>query len=316
MSPLALRAFAMGVAFPFRQWYNWDLARQGAVVCRVSKPEEPVKIVSFNVNGIRARAHQLEALAAQAPDVVGFQETKVVDAEFPEQSLLDLGYQVAWFGQKGHYGVALMSRTAPLRVEKGFPGDDAKAQKRMIIADYALADGRTLKVLNGYFPQGESREHPEKYPNKAKFYADLTAYLREHCDPQQPLLVIGDMNIAPGENDIGIGADNAKRWLRTGKCSFLPEEREWLATVQAWGLTDAYRHLYADVDDRFSWFDYRSKGFDREPRRGLRIDLILATEPMMAVLKDAGIDYELRGMPKPSDHCPVWAEFDLDLAGA
>lgn len=273
-----------------------------------------MRVVSFNVNGIRARQHQLEALAASDPAIVGFQETKVVDAEFPESSLTDLGYQPQWFGQKGHYGVALMSRRPPAKVIKGFPGDDAKAQKRMIMGEYPLSDGRTLKVLNGYFPQGESREHPEKFPNKTKFYADLTAYLHEHCDPQQPLLVIGDVNIARVDGDIGIGPDNAKRWLRTGKCSFLPEERAWMETLLAWGLTDTYRHLYPDVTDRFSWFDYRSKGFDREPKRGLRIDLILATEPMTAVLKDAGIDYELRGMQKPSDHCPVWADFDLELA--
>ncbi|MBO1318373.1 exodeoxyribonuclease III [Acanthopleuribacter pedis] len=274
-----------------------------------------MRVVSFNVNGIRARQHQLAALAESNPGIVGFQETKVVDAEFPVGNLTELGYQPQWFGQKGHYGVALMSRIPPRAVHKGFPGDDAKAQKRMIIGAYALADGRTLKVLNGYFPQGESRNHPEKFPNKQKFYADLTRYLKEHCDPSEPLLVIGDMNIARVDGDIGIGADNAKRWLRTGKASFLPEEREWMETLLAWGLTDTYRHLYPEVDDRFSWFDYRSKGFDREPKRGLRIDLILATAPMMDVLGDAGIDYALRGMEKPSDHCPVWADFEVALAG-
>jgi exodeoxyribonuclease-3 len=77
-----------------------------------------------------------------------------------------------------------------------------------------------------------------------------------------------------------------------------------------WGLIDAYRLVYPDVTDRFSWFDYRSRGFEREPRRGLRIDLILITEPLRERLRDAGIDYDIRGLTKPSDHCPVW----IDLA--
>jgi exodeoxyribonuclease-3 len=116
------------------------------------------------------------------------------------------------------------------------------------------------------------------------------------------------MNVAPLDADIGIGEDNAKRWLRTGKCSFLPEERDWLQSIMDWGLIDAYRVVHPDVTDRFSWFDYRSRGFEREPKRGLRIDLILITEPLRARLRDAGIDYDIRGLAKPSDHCPVWIE--------
>ena len=85
------------------------------------------------------------------------------------------------------------------------------------------------------------------------------------------------MNIAPIDHDIGIGPDNQKRWLREGKTSFLPEERAWLQGLIDWGLTDTYRAKHPNVDDRYSWFDYRSKGFEREPKRGLRIDLILAS---------------------------------------
>ena len=112
------------------------------------------------------------------------------------------------------------------------------------------------------------------------------------------------------DRDIGIGSDNAKRWLRTGKCSFLPEEREWMNRLVGWGLQDCYRSHFPEVDDRFSWFDYRSRGFERDPRRGLRIDLILISEPLRARLRDAGIDYRVRAMERPSDHCPIWAEFD------
>jgi exodeoxyribonuclease-3 len=120
------------------------------------------------------------------------------------------------------------------------------------------------------------------------------------------------MNVAPLDLDVGIGEENAKRWLRTGSCCFLPEEREWLEALTSWGLKDAFRVVHPEVADRFSWFDYRSKGFDREPKRGLRIDLLLATAPLAARLGDAGIDYDIRAMERPSDHCPVWADFDLD----
>jgi exodeoxyribonuclease-3 len=119
------------------------------------------------------------------------------------------------------------------------------------------------------------------------------------------------MNVAPLDSDIGIGADNAKRWLKNGKCSFLPEEREWLQKITDWGLVDTYRQHHADSSDHFSWFDYRSRGFERDPRRGLRIDLILATRPLAEFCRDADIDYAIRAMEKPSDHCPVWADFDI-----
>jgi exodeoxyribonuclease-3 len=119
------------------------------------------------------------------------------------------------------------------------------------------------------------------------------------------------MNVAPLDLDIGIGEDNARRWLRAGKCSFLPEERAWLRAITAWGLEDAYRLVHQEVADRFSWFDYRSRGFEREPKRGLRIDLLLVTAPLRERLLDADIDYEIRAMERPSDHCPVWATFDL-----
>jgi exodeoxyribonuclease-3 len=272
-----------------------------------------MKIVSFNANGIRARPHQLQAVIEQLqPDIIGLQETKVPDPDFPVEMITSLGYQVAYHGQKSHYGVAIVSRTPPLEVSKGFPHDEEDAQRRLITAKFALADGRHLTVLNGYFPQGESRDHPSKFDAKQRFYRDLLEHLRQHHDPLQPLAIVGDMNVAPLDIDIGIGEDNAKRWLKSGKCSFLPEEREWLQRLMDWGLTDTYRLRHADTDDRFSWFDYRSRGFERDPRRGLRIDLILATPALADTCRDAGIDYTVRAMDKPSDHCPVWADFDID----
>lgn len=271
-----------------------------------------MKIISFNTNGIRARPHQLQALVEQQqPDIIGIQETKVPDADFPREMIEALGYRVAYHGQKSHYGVAIMSRMAPAEVSRGFRHDDGEAQRRLITARFPLADGRQLTVLNAYFPQGESRDHPVKFPAKQQFYRHLLDHLQRDHDPQQPLLLIGDMNVAPLDIDIGIGEDNAKRWLKSGKCSFLPEEREWLQQLMAWGLVDTYRQCHAACADRFSWFDYRSRGFEREPRRGLRIDLILATPVLAGTCRDGGIDYTIRGMEKPSDHCPVWADFDI-----
>ena len=129
----------------------------------------------------------------------------------------------------------------------------------------------------------------------------------------QPLLIMGDMNVAPQDADVGIGEKNVKRWLRDGKCCFLPEERAWLKKLTDWGLQDTFRVCHADVADQYSWFDYISRGFEREPKRGLRIDLILATDSLAARCQSAGIDQEIRAMSKPSDHCPVWSQFDLDL---
>lgn len=224
-----------------------------------------------------------------------------------------MGYQVAFHGQKTHYGVALLHKTPATRIVKGFAGDTGDSQKRFVSGTFKTADSRDLTIINGYFPQGESRKHPSKFPGKEKFYTDLLAHLGDHHSPDEMVVVMGDMNVAPVDEDIGIGDANMKRWLRDGKTSFLPEEREWLARISDWGLTDVYRHHYPEVDDLFSWFDYRSRGFEREPKRGLRIDLIMASAPVLAQARDSGVDYDIRAMEKPSDHCPVWAELDIEV---
>ncbi|GHE21914.1 exodeoxyribonuclease III [Halomonas urumqiensis] len=275
-----------------------------------------MRLVSFNINGVRARPHQLEALvAAHRPAVIGLQETKVQDSEFPRDALEALGYQVHFHGQKGHYGVALMIDTAqcgePEAVYHGFPDDDENAQRRMIGARLRPAGGEPLTVWNGYFPQGENIEHPLKFPHKRAFYQQLKRLLVEDQRPDEALAVMGDFNISPEDIDIGIGEDNRRRWLREGKTSFQPVEREWLAGIKAWGLIDSYRIHHPETSDRFSWFDYRSRGFERDPKRGLRIDYILVTAPLAEKVVDAGIDYALRGMEKPSDHAPVWTELAL-----
>ncbi|MEK9495857.1 exodeoxyribonuclease III [Photorhabdus sp. P32] len=268
-----------------------------------------MKFISFNINGLRARPHQLAAIVEQhRPDVIGLQETKVHDEAFPLEEVRELGYHVFYHGQKAHYGVALLTRQAPLAVHRGFPGDDEDAQRRVIMAEMETPHG-PLTVINGYFPQGENREHPVKFPAKEKFYQDLQNYLEQNLTPQSQVIIMGDMNISPTDLDIGIGENNQKRWLKTGKCSFLPEERDWMARLKNWGLIDTFRHLNPECNDQFSWFDYRSKGFD--DNRGLRIDLLLASKPLAERCIATGIDYKIREMEKPSDHAPVWAEFKI-----
>jgi exodeoxyribonuclease-3 len=109
---------------------------------------------------------------------------------------------------------------------------------------------------------------------------------------------------------VGIKPENAKRWIKTGKCAFLPEERQWLQNLLDWGLQDSFREQHQE-DNSYSWFDYRSRGFEQEPKRGLRIDLILASPALMSQIAGSGIDTEARGFDKPSDHCPIWADLGL-----
>lgn len=271
-----------------------------------------MRLVSFNINGIRARPHQLEALVAtHAPDVIGLQETKVHDDEFPLAAVQALGYHVYHHGQKGHYGVALLCRQQPEAVVYGFPDDGDEAQRRLIGVRLLGSNGEPLTVWNGYFPQGENISHPTKFPSKQRFYENLSRLLEEQHTPDQRVVVMGDFNVSPQDIDIGIGEANRKRWLREGKTSFQPVERDWLGRIQRWGMQDCYRLRYPDSCDQFSWFDYRSRGFEREPKRGLRIDYILVSTALAGKVRDSGIDYALRGMAKPSDHAPVWAELDL-----
>jgi exodeoxyribonuclease-3 len=270
-----------------------------------------MKVVSFNVNSIRVRLHQLQSvIETYQPDVIGLQETKVPDDEFPVEEIADMGYDAAYTGQKTHYGVALLTKREMTEVVTGYPDDTPESQRRFVSGVYDY-NGTPVRLLNGYFPQGENRKHETKFPAKEKYYADLQKFLKQSCNPAEHTILMGDMNVAPLDLDIGIGDANMKRWLKDGKTSFLPEEREWLQAIANWGLQDTFRILHPDVDDRFSWFDYRSRGFERDPKRGLRIDLIMASAGLSAKLKSAEISYDIRAMDKPSDHCPIFAEFSI-----
>ena len=214
------------------------------------------------------------------------------------------------YKRQGHYGVAIFTKDEPESVSKGFETDTEESQKRFISVTLKK-ERKKIHILNGYFPQGEERDHPVKFPYKVKFYKDLLKHIKKNYNPKDYLVVMGDLNISPQDIDIGIGEENKKRWLRTGKCSFLPEEREMLSKLTKWGLFDSYRTLYPEKDDEYSWFDYRSKGFEDTPKRGLRIDHIWVTHKLNSVIKGSGIDYDIRSMEKPSDHAPIWTQFDL-----
>ncbi|MEM7563742.1 MAG: exodeoxyribonuclease III [Pseudomonadota bacterium] len=269
-----------------------------------------MKLVSFNVNSVRQRLHQLQSVVDRHnPEFIGLQETKVQDHEFPIDAIQEMGYQVIFMGQKTHYGVALLSRSNCVEPRYGFPADDEDAQKRFIGGAFEVSGSR-YHIYNGYFPQGESRDHAIKFPAKEKFYQDLNQYLGQYDMQSTPVIVMGDYNIAPEDSDIGIGPDNAKRWLKSGKASFLPEEREWFESLQALGVHDGFRLCHPNEDNCFSWFDYRSRGFEADPKRGLRIDHLMVSELLSAAVVDAGVDYDVRGMEKPSDHAPTWIEID------
>jgi exodeoxyribonuclease-3 len=162
--------------------------------------------------------------------------------------------------------------------------------------------------MNGYFPQGENRSHETKFPKKIKFYDDLENHIKKLKKAEENLIVMGDFNVAPTELDIGIGEQNAKRWLRDGKTAFLPEEIEMWNKIKDLGFVDSWRKQNPEEGSIYSWFDYRSRMFDDNPKRGLRIDHILLSENIEHAILNTGIDYSARAMEKPSDHCPIWLE--------
>ncbi|AKC60590.1 exodeoxyribonuclease III [Blochmannia endosymbiont of Camponotus (Colobopsis) obliquus] len=266
-----------------------------------------MRFISFNINGLRAHFHQLEEIIIQLqPDVLALQETKIHDDIFPTSKIANYGYHIYQHGQKKHYGVALICRQKPLTTKNNFISDINTNQARIIMAEFVTTRG-LLTIINGYFPQGENRNNITKFTNKQNFYKNLQKFIQNNYDKKSLLLIMGDMNISPHDLDVGIGKKNYKKWLATGKCSFLSEEKEWINSLLNCGLIDIYRHIYPKVNNRYSWFDYRSKAFSNN--KGLRIDLLLASYPLISFLKDSGINYEIRAMHKPSDHAPIWADF-------
>ncbi len=268
-----------------------------------------MKIASFNVNSLRTRLDKvLLYLQENKPDILGLQEIKMENHIFPHEEFEKLGYYSYPNGQKQYHGVALLANREAINIQNDFPIETELTEKRIQFVDFTTQDKQTITIINGYFPQGENRSHEKKFPMKRAFYEALLTSLQTKYTKDQYIVVLGDFNIAFSDLDIGIGEANAKRWLATGKCSFLPEEREWIKALNQWGLQDSFRLLYPNESNRFSWFDYRSKGFDDTPQRGLRLDYLLLTPPLAKKLSSSTIDYTLRGMEKPSDHCIIECE--------
>ena len=200
-----------------------------------------------------------------------------------------------------------MSKKKPISTVKGFIGDSEDDQKRFIQSTFQFGD-QELTVMNGYFPQGENINHETKFPKKVKFYSDLKEHINNLKKTSSNMIVMGDFNVSPEDIDIGIGEQNAKRWLREGKTSFQPQEREMWNNIKDLGFVDTWREVYPAESSIYSWFDYRSRMFDQNPKRGLRIDHILLSENLKGNIHEVGIDYDARAMEKPSDHCPVWLD--------
>jgi exodeoxyribonuclease-3 len=255
-----------------------------------------VKFASWNVNSIRARQERLLALLERHDlDVVGLQETKVVPESFPHEELRAAGYECAVAGQKTYNGVAILARRELAGVATAFDdgGDDSEA--RLVAAS---VDGIWFVCV--YVPNGQ-RVGSEKYAYKLEWMARLRRFLDKVADPSLPVVVFGDFNVAPTDIDV----HDPEAWRDQVLCS--DPERAALRDLLGWGLHDAFRHLNPDAV-AYSWWDYRQLGFPKN--RGLRIDHVLVTRPVLERLREVRIDRDERKGKQPSDHAPVLALLD------
>jgi exodeoxyribonuclease III len=254
-----------------------------------------VKIITWNVNSIRTRLERvLGVLERHQPDLLCLQETKVTDDIFPHEALAEAGYQAVVHGQKTYNGVALIARELPQDVLNGFPGDPIPEQARVISGTLG-----GVRVINAYVVNGKDLDDP-KFTMKLAWLDALLDWLEAEHDPAQPLVMLGDFNIAPDERDVW----DLEYWK--DKIFFSPAEHERLARLGRWGFTDLFREN-CDEAGKFTWWDYRGGAFQRG--NGLRIDLILGTAPIVARCEDVLIDRNERKKgdweAKPSDHVPV-----------
>jgi len=255
-----------------------------------------VKIVTWNVNSIRARHDRLLALLERhQPDAVCLQETKVVEESFPFDALKDVGYSAAACGQKTYNGVAVLARGGLEDPVLSFDDGVDDPQARMVAATVA-----GVRVISVYVPNGRS-VGSEAYDYKLEWLGRLLRFIEKTSSPDQPLVVAGDFNVAPGDLDV----HDPEGWRDGILCS--DAERAALSRLMSWGLTDAFRSLYPDKV-AYSWWDYRQLGFPKN--RGLRIDHLLMTEPLFARCKAVEVDREERKGKGASDHAPVLAELD------
>jgi exodeoxyribonuclease-3 len=263
-----------------------------------------MRIASWNVNSVRTRLEQLrEWLAAERPEVLCLQETKVADDLFPHEAFLDLGYSSVVSGQKAYNGVAILSRVPVDDVQVGFTTllpDDAEAidleeQKRLISA---RIEG--LRVLDLYVPNGSSLKS-DKYTYKLAWLGCLRRYLDVQERQGEPLVMVGDFNIAPEARDL----HDPQRL--TGGIMASDAERQALAALLGERLIDAFR-LFESEGGHWSWWDYRTGAWDRD--RGWRIDHIYLDQELQDCATGCVIHKRMRGNEQPSDHAPVVVHLD------
>jgi exodeoxyribonuclease-3 len=260
-----------------------------------------MKLVTWNVNSVRQRLPRLLALLARhEPDVVCLQETKVEEASFPLLELQAAGYETATHGQRAYNGVAILSRLGLADVRYGFDGDPVPEQARVLSA--LVGD---VRVVCAYVVNGKAVGDPA-YDMKLAWLDALRTWLASSFDPNDPLVICGDFNVAADDRDV---------WdpdLWRGKNLASEPERERLRALMAWGLTDLGRAAAGDVQGPFTFWDYTAGAFHKG--WGLRIDLALGSAPVAAGLHEVLADREERklttGEGKPSDHAPLVVTFD------
>lgn len=255
-----------------------------------------LKLITWNVNSIRQRLPRLLAvLRRHEPDIVCLQETKVIDEGFPTMELAAAGYHPVVFGQRAYNGVATLAREEPTHVTRGFREDPAPEASRVIAC--RVGD---LAIVNAYVVNGKAVGDPA-YVTKLSWLDAFDTWIRDTYDPSEPLVIVGDFNVAPDDRDVY--APEAWR----GKNLATPAERERVARLSSWGLTDLSRAFFGDVEGPFTFWDYRMGAFHRG--WGLRIDLAFGTAPVASRLSEVMVDREERkettGEGKPSDHAPL-----------
>ena len=260
-----------------------------------------MRVATWNINGLRARLDFVKSwLQERQPDLVGLQELKLSDEKFPHADFEAVGYRAATHGQKAWNGVAILLREdAGLGeleiVQRGLP-DWGELGARLLTAK--LHD---LSFTTVYCPNGKSIEH-EDFPKKLAWFDALASHFEKGFDPEEPAVLCGDFNIVPAAID---GFDEAGS---AGTCHHTDAERTRLRRLLDWGLRDVFREKYPDTQ-AFSWWDYRGGAFHR--RQGLRIDLLLATAPLLERVDAVEIDREWRKKKDgltASDHAPVFAD--------
>lgn len=267
-----------------------------------------MKIATFNINGIKARAQALPAwLDTAQPDVVLLQEIKSVDEGFPRELFEERGYNVETHGQKGFNGVAILSKLPLEDVRRGLPGDDSDEQARWIEA--TVIGEQALRVCGLYLPNGNPVELIDgkpveggKYDYKLKWMERLYARAQELMAAEEPALMAGDYNIIPQ-------AEDAKRpdvWREDAL--FRPESRAAFQRIVNLGFTEAFR-ARTQGPGHYSFWDYQAGAWNKND--GIRIDHFLLTPQAADLLNECKIDSEIRGYEKPSDHVPVWIDLTL-----